>query len=196
MLNRGISHATRSFSSQAKHVLGISSILPVKDILPFTRTKKGQVACITAQTILEDAAFFLKKYNVAALLVVEPSPEHVQGEGNVLSNISRGDISGILTERDVARAGAPSYERRVTDIMSSNLKWATENDSVSRVGCMMLEHNIRHVPIFDEETIKLVGFLSIKDVLHACVYPEGEGDVALKARDMIDMFDEGTFGRD
>jgi len=196
MLKRGISHVTRSFSTQAKHVLGVSSILPVKDILPFSRAKKGEVACITAQTILEDAAFFLKKYNVAALLVVEPSHEHVQGEGNVLSNISRGDISGILTERDVARAGAPSYERRVTDIMSSQLKWATENDTVSRVACMMLEHNIRHVPIFDEETIKLVGFLSIKDVLHACVYPEGEGVTALKARDMIDMFDEGTFGRD
>lgn len=196
MLKRGISHVTRGFGTQAKQILGVSGILPVKDILAFSRAKQGEVACITSQTILEDAAFFLKKYNVAALLVVEPSHDHVQGEGNMLSNISRGDISGILTERDVARAGAPSYERRVTDIMSSNLKWATENDTVSRVACMMLELNIRHVPIFDKETIKLVGFLSIKDVLHSCVYPEGAGDVALKARDIIDMFDEGTFGRD
>jgi len=196
MLKRGISHVTRSFSAQAKLVLGVSAVLPIKDVLPYSRTKKGAVACITGQTILEDAAFFLKKYNVAALLVVEPSHDHVQGEGNILSNISRGDITGILTERDVARAGAPSYERRVTDIMSSDLKWVTENDTISRVACLMLEKNIRHVPVFDNESIKLVGFLSIKDVLHCCVYPEGEGVVALKARDMIDMFDEGTFGRD
>jgi len=196
MLKRAVSQSARSFSTTAKQVLGVSAVLPVKDILPYTRTKKGEVACITAQTILEDAAFFLKKYNVAALLVVEPSHEHVKGEGNVLSNISRGDITGILTERDVARAGAPSYERRVTDIMSSDLKWVTASDTVSRVSCMMLDHNIRHVPVFDEEGIKLQGFLSIKDVLHACTYPEGEGNTAIKARDMIDMFDEGTFGRD
>jgi len=196
MLKRGVTIATRSFGAQAKHVMGVSSILPVKEILPFSRTKKGEVACITGQTILEDAAFFLKKYNVAALLVVEPSHDHVQGQGNLLSNISRGDISGIITERDVARAGAPSYEKRVTDIMSSDLKWVTEADTVSRVACLMLEKNIRHVPVFDEESIKLVGFLSIKDLLHSCTYPEGEGKVAIKARDMIDMYDEGTFGRD
>jgi len=198
MLKRGVAHATRSFSQaqQVKQVMGVSSILPIKDVLSFSRTKKGEVACITGQTILEDAAFFLKRYNVAALLVVEPSHDHVQGHGNLLSNISRGDISGILTERDVARAGAPSYERRVTDIMSADLKWVTESDTVSRVACMMLEANIRHVPVFDNDSIKLVGFLSIKDVLHCCVYPEGEGNTAMKARDMIDMFDEGTFGRD
>jgi len=138
----------------------------------------------------------LKKYNVAALLVVEPSHDHVKGSGNLLSNISRGDICGILTERDVARAGKPSYEKRVTDIMSSNLKWVVEDETVARTANLMLEENIRHVPVFDKETIKLVGFLSIKDLLHACVYSEGEGDRALKARDMIDMFDEGTFGRD
>ena len=79
-----------------------------------------------------------------------------------------GDMAGIVSERDVARAlanGADVDAERVSDVMSQSPRYATTSDCVGTALEIMLAAGIRYLPVFAEG--ELVGIVSIRDLVAA-----------------------------
>jgi CBS domain-containing protein len=90
-------------------------------------------------------------------------------EANVGSLLvtNRGDVIGIVTERDYLRRvtleGRAERDTSVREIISSPLIVATPETTVDECMAMMTERRIRHVPVFEDGD--LVGMISIGDLV-------------------------------
>ncbi|KAM1118285.1 hypothetical protein FF1_042530 [Malus domestica] len=113
--------------------------------------------CHTNDAVI-DAVKNMAKNNIGSLLVLKPG-EHQH-------------IAGIITERDylrkvIAQERSPIYTR-VGEIMTNEnqLITVTSDMNVLQAMQLMTENHIRHAPVIDG---KLVGMVSIKDVVRAVV---------------------------
>lgn len=120
----------------------------IRDIL---RTKGSDVITITPDAIVQAAMQRLIERNIGALVVVN------------------GGILGIITERDMLRAGAADVQQltrlRVQELMTRQLVTATPDDNLQEVMDLMTENRVRHLPIVVGGD--LVGIVSIGDVVNA-----------------------------
>jgi CBS domain-containing protein len=104
------------------------------------------------QTLL-DASKQMAECRIGALLVMD-----------------KGNLAGIVTERDIVRSvanGKGCSEVKVKDVMTTNLLVSKPGDDLDYVMAVMIQNNIRHLPIVDERG--LVGMLSMRDVVRVLV---------------------------
>ncbi len=76
----------------------------------------------------------------------------------------------LISERDVVAAlaeDADPDESRAADIMTEDLASATPDETILQVGLRMLDNEIRHLPIVEDDVV--VGVVSARDVLAALV---------------------------
>ncbi|HAJ75690.1 MAG TPA: histidine kinase [Gammaproteobacteria bacterium] len=78
-----------------------------------------------------------------------------------------GALKGIISERDYAREvilkGRSSRETRVEEIMTGKVISVTSSESVEVSLAIMTKHQIRHLPIVDDD--RVVGVVSIGDLV-------------------------------
>lgn len=102
--------------------------------------------------------------------------------GSLLVQNETGEISGILTERDILRvackAEGDQREIPVSQLMTPRDKLiiGIASDTVSYIMTVMTENRIRHIPVYEDK--KLIGIMSIGDVVKA-VMDESEAEVDL-----------------
>jgi CBS domain-containing protein len=75
-------------------------------------------------------------------------------------------LVGTLSDRDIvirAVAEGRDANTRVRDVMSDQVVWAYENDSVDKASQIMSEHQIRRLPIVNSDK-RLVGIVSLGDL--------------------------------
>jgi len=104
------------------------------------------------QTLLE-AAKQMAECKIGALLVMD-----------------KGTLVGIITERDVVKTLANDRnckEVRLKDVMTTNLLISKPGDDLDYVMAVMIQNNIRHLPVVDESG--LAGLLSMRDVVRVLV---------------------------
>jgi len=98
-----------------------------------------------------------------------------KGVGALMVVNDKGKVEGILTERDYARKvflkGRSSKETYVKEIMTSELFAVNMASSIEECMALMTEKRIRHLPVMDGD--KLVGMISIGDVLKAIITAQG-----------------------
>ncbi|MCB1128485.1 MAG: CBS domain-containing protein, partial [Verrucomicrobiae bacterium] len=131
--------------------------MTIGDIL---RDKGGAVHTISPDATLDDAVQRLVRQNVGSLVVC------VQGDCAKASS-----IVGIITERDVLRASAARVgvftDRLVSDVMTTGPVTGTPRDDAGEVMGLMTDRRIRHLPIIDEAEDRLVGIVSLGDLVKA-----------------------------
>mmetsp|Transcript_25572 Transcript_25572/g.38036 ORF Transcript_25572/g.38036 Transcript_25572/m.38036 type:complete len:214 (-) Transcript_25572:148-789(-) len=107
-----------------------------------------------------------------------------------------GNITGIVSERDyvnkIALLGRTSADTKVKEIStkSANLVTASPKESVDACMSKMLSKDIRHLPLLDESG-KVVGMLSIKDLVKAAV---AEKEKTIKVLSDFALGKGGHFG--
>ncbi|MCH9008388.1 CBS domain-containing protein [candidate division KSB1 bacterium] len=115
------------------------------------KTKGNVVVTVAPGEKISVAAAKLKREKIGALVVSE------DGIG----------VSGILSERDIARAladhGAGLGELAVGDLMTRNVITCTPDDTVEELMTTMTEHRIRHLPVMVDGA--LCGIISIGDMV-------------------------------
>ena len=79
---------------------------------------------------------------------------------------------GIFTERDVVRCYISKGKKKFSDIpvrdsMTTNLIAAKKDDDISNIMSIMVEKNIRHLPVVEKG--KVIGMLSVRDIIQAQV---------------------------
>jgi CBS domain-containing protein len=134
----------------------------VADIL---RHKGSDVATIDERKTVHEAICELNRRGIGALVVT--------GAG--------GEISGIITERDILREcgercvhleekqdlAESVCPASVQDVMTKHLIIGVPDDDLAYVMGVMTKNRIRHLPIMDGE--ELAGIISIGDVVNAHV---------------------------
>ena len=79
---------------------------------------------------------------------------------------AKGDIRGIVSERDILRKGFSNLDKNVSDIMTPASKVITADKSENIIVVMKKfnDNKIRHLPVMDSG--KLIGLVSIGDVIN------------------------------
>jgi CBS domain-containing protein len=79
----------------------------------------------------------------------------------------RGEVSGIISERDIIRAlaaqGADCLTQPVSQIMTKQVVTCQETDTLDELMAMMTARRFRHLPVVTDGA--LVGIVSIGDVV-------------------------------
>lgn len=117
--------------------------------------QKGAVVfSIPPSATVYEALEKMAEHNIGALLVMEGK-----------------EVRGILSERDCVRKldlrGRSALTTRVEEIMTERVLYIEATRSLEECMALMLEKNVRHLPVFEGET--LLGLISIRDVLKAVV---------------------------
>lgn len=83
--------------------------------------------------------------------------------------VSGEQVVGVYSERDVVKScqqhGADFLDRNLQDMMSSNVIAVRPDQSIDDALVLMRDNSIRHLPVVDDN--KMVGFLSVRDLMHA-----------------------------
>lgn len=118
-------------------------------------TKGKDIVSIDANSSIEDTIRSMHARKISAIMVTES-----------------GKTIGIFTERDVVRCYIAATGRNFKDIMVrefmvGNLIVAMPEDELDDVSAIMIEKNIRHLPVFENNTV--IGMLSIRDIIQTQV---------------------------
>lgn len=118
-------------------------------------SKGGKIVSIDAGSSVEDAIRSMHSRKISAIIATE-----------------QGKTVGIFTERDVVRcylsSGGKSFKDvKVRDAMVADLIVAVPDDDLADISVVMVEKNIRHLPVL--ENGKIVGMLSIRDIIQTQV---------------------------
>ncbi len=96
-----------------------------------------------------------------------------------------GALAGIFSERDlmlrVAHKGRDPREIKVRDVMTADVKTASENTAASEAMSLMLSLHLRHLPIVGADR-QVLGILSIRDLL------ENKVDVLSRSLDSMEQY--------
>jgi CBS domain-containing protein len=126
----------------------------VRDLLQ--SKEKKEVWSVTPDTLVYRALQLLNEKKIGALVVLE-----------------KGDLIGIVSERDYARKvileGKSSKETFTREIMSTKLFVVTPETTVEECMALMSEKRIRHIPVVEKDTSKILGLISIGDVLKSVI---------------------------
>jgi CBS-domain-containing membrane protein len=118
-------------------------------------TKVGEimtrsVAVVQQDDSLQDAAQKMKTLNIGSLPVCD-------GDAMV----------GVVTDRDITvrgvAAGMVPQESRISDVMTAEVHWCSESDSVQQAMELMGEAQVRRLAVLDESR-KIVGVVSLGDL--------------------------------
>jgi CBS domain-containing protein len=125
--------------------------MKVKELLSI---KGLECFSINSTDTLQAAAKQMAECNIGALLVMD-----------------RGSLVGIVTERDIVKNAAHEQKNLkdvvTKDAMSANLLVVKPGDDLDYVMAIMIQNNIRHLPVVEESG--LLGLLSMRDVVRVLV---------------------------
>jgi CBS domain-containing protein len=126
--------------------------MKVRDLLD---SKGRDIVSIDVDSSVDDAIRSMNARKISAIMVTE-----------------QGKTVGIFTERDVVRSyinsGGKSFkESKVRDAMVTNLIVAVPDDELNDISSIMVEKNIRHLPVLHNG--RVIGMLSIRDIIQTQV---------------------------
>jgi CBS domain-containing protein len=126
----------------------------VRDLLQSKEQK--EVWSVTPDTLVYRALQLLNEKGIGALLVLE-----------------KGELIGIVSERDYARKvileGKSSKETYTKEIMSTKVYGVNLENTVEECMALMSEKRVRHLPVVDKSNNKILGVISIGDVLKSII---------------------------
>ncbi len=125
------------------------------DVRSLLKSKGKEVVSLDSSKTVEDAIKQMDRNKISALIVTE-----------------KDKTAGIFTERDVVRCYIASKGKSFSSIklkkaMTSNIIVAEEEDDLSDIMAIMVEKNIRHLPVVEKG--KVVGILSVRDIIQTQV---------------------------
>lgn len=120
----------------------------VSDIL---KTKGFEIVTLTGTESVTEALAMINQHRIGAVLIMT----------------ERGEIAGILSERDLVRAmhrfGREVFDKTVSELMTAPVVTCSPRDPIAAIMGMMTAQRFRHVPVIEGD--RLIGLISIGDVV-------------------------------
>jgi CBS domain-containing protein len=121
------------------------------NVATILKQKGRSVTTVPPTATLQEVAKRLAQRRIGALVVVG----------------ARGDIEGIISERDIIRAlsetGADCLQRPVAETMTRQVVTCQDTDTLDELMAMMTQRRFRHLPVVTDGD--MVGIISIGDVV-------------------------------
>lgn len=121
------------------------------NVAAILKQKGRAVTTAGASITLMEVAERLAAKRIGAIVIVAP----------------RGDVAGIVSERDIIRAlaahGPQCLSRPVSEVMTKQVVTCQETDTLDELMAMMTARRFRHLPVVTDNA--LVGIISIGDVV-------------------------------
>jgi CBS domain-containing protein len=118
------------------------------------KTKGSSIWSIAPQATVFDALVLMAEKDVGSVVVVESEK-----------------LVGIFSERDYARKvvlkGRTSKETKVADLMTPDVFYVHQDQTIDECMALMTNRHIRHLPVLDGD--KLVGMITIGDAVKAVI---------------------------
>jgi CBS domain-containing protein len=131
----------------------------MKTVDHLLKTKTEDIWSIGPEAMVLDAIRLMAEKEIGALVVKDGD-----------------EVVGIVSERDYARKvilrGRAARETPVRDIMSTDVVFASPEQTVEHCMGMMTDERIRHLPVMSEG--RLVGIISIGDLVKAIITDQQE----------------------
>ncbi len=122
----------------------------MNNVAEILKLKGNEVFTISPNITVFDALKILAEKNIGALVVTKNEK-----------------VVGIFSERDYARKiilkGKSSIVTTVNELMTKDVLYVSQTDSIDECMSLMSENHIRHLPVIEEE--KLIAIISIGDVV-------------------------------
>ncbi len=113
------------------------------------KEKSTSVYCIAVNSRVDAAVSEMNRQRVGSIIVKDAEK-----------------VVGVFTERDVltriVAAGRDPKTTTVSEVMTTDFLWITQDTSVEDAMQMMTDKRVRHLPVFDNH--RLLGLISIGDV--------------------------------
>jgi CBS domain-containing protein len=126
----------------------------MKTVRELLTNKGNNVYSISPDATVYEALVLMAEKDIGALLVIDG-----------------GKIEGIISERDYARKiailGKTSKDAPVKEIMSEDVIYVEESQSVEECMVLMIKKRVRHLPVFTNGEMK--GLISIGDVVKGII---------------------------
>jgi len=126
----------------------------MKTVRELLANKGKNVYSISPDATVYEALVLMAEKDIGALLVIDD-----------------GKIVGIISERDYARKiailGKTSKDAPVKEIMSEDVIYVEESQSVEECMVLMIKKRVRHLPVFTNDELK--GLISIGDVVKGII---------------------------
>ena len=107
--------------------------------------------------------------NATVIEAVEVMARDRVGAVAVIDIPGSGALKGIFSERDlmlrVVQKGRDPRQTSVRDVMTAEVKTATETTEATDAMALMLSLHLRHLPIVGNDR-QVLGIVSIRDMLH------------------------------
>lgn len=138
----------------------------------------GVISVAPGDTVLS-ALELMREKNIGAVVVLDG-----------------GQLRGILTERDYARKveleGRTAPDCLVHQIMTARaVVYAAPADSVERCRSLMMQHRVRHLPVYENGEVK--GVLSVRDVLEEIIAEDRQAIRELETDRLFMTTDTGAY---
>jgi len=122
----------------------------MNNVAEILKLKGNEVFTISPNITVFDALKILAEKNIGALVVTKNEK-----------------VVGIFSERDYARKiilkGKSSIVTTVNELMTKDVLYVSQTDSIDECMSLMSENHIRHLPVIEEG--KLIAIISIGDVV-------------------------------
>lgn len=118
------------------------------------------VSSVTPEDTVTKAASIMEQLNVGSVPVTDNKR-----------------IVGIVTDRDIVLRGVAKGKdsnQKVSDVMSTDIKYATPDMDVHKAADIMAENQVRRLPVVDSDT--LVGIVAIGDLAVENIFENEAGE--------------------
>jgi len=153
----GVIHRNMSIADQASEVQKVK------------RSQSGMISdpiTLAPSATLADAEVLMNKFKISGVPITDP----------------RGRLVGILTNRDTRFCEPSDYRRSVTDFMTSEgLVTAKVGTTLDEARSILQRHRIEKLPLVDADR-KLVGLITVKDILKNQEFPNATSDPSGRLR--------------
>lgn len=153
----GVIHRNMSIADQASEVQKVK------------RSQSGMISdpiTLAPSATLADAEVLMNKFKISGVPITDP----------------QGRLVGILTNRDIRFCEPSDYRRSVTDFMTSEgLVTAKVGTTLDEARSILQRHRIEKLPLVDADR-KLVGLITVKDILKNQEFPNATSDPSGRLR--------------
>lgn len=153
----GVIHRNMSIADQASEVQKVK------------RSQSGMISdpiTLAPSATLADAEVLMNKFKISGVPITDP----------------QGRLVGILTNRDIRFCEPSDYRRSVTDFMTSEgLVTAEVGTTLDEARSILQRHRIEKLPLVDADR-KLVGLITVKDILKNQEFPNATSDPSGRLR--------------
>ncbi len=132
------------------------------------------VITTTPGTRIEGITKIMVRNSLRRIPIVGEDPNRMDHEEKLLGFVTASDVLGYIGEHKLfaklfSNDGEDVVDTTISELMITDIITVSKYDKLEDVADLMFDKNVRGLPVVDDDTGKLIGVITIRDLLKAIV---------------------------